>query len=88
VQVFLIGLGAFLIYSLLLSDVESKVYESGMLRALGMEQYTLIMLLAIQVRLYITSITKTLVGVVKFAPPRFCGAVILNAEDKQGPSFS
>lgn len=60
VQVFLVGLGMFLIYALLLSDVESKVYESGMLRALGMEQYTLIMLLAVQSTLF--SVPGVLLG--------------------------
>ena len=45
----LICLGALLIYSLLLSNVEEKTYEYGMLRALGMKQYVLIELLSIQV---------------------------------------
>jgi hypothetical protein len=49
IEIFLVCLGMFLIYALLLSDVEAKVYESGMLRALGMQQYTLIMLLSVQV---------------------------------------
>jgi ABC-type antimicrobial peptide transport system permease subunit len=49
IEIFLVVIGAFLIYSLLLADVEAKVYECGMLRALGMEQYTLIALLSIQV---------------------------------------
>jgi len=52
VELFLIGLGCYLIYSLLLSDVESKVYESGMLRALGMQQKTLIALLSLQSLLF------------------------------------
>jgi ABC-type lipoprotein release transport system permease subunit len=42
----------FLIYSLLIADVEAKVYECGMLRALGMEQYTLVELLTIQSLLF------------------------------------
>lgn len=45
----LIVLGGLLIYSLLLSNVEEKTYEYGMLRALGMKQYVLIELLIIQV---------------------------------------
>jgi ABC-type antimicrobial peptide transport system permease subunit len=49
VVVMLIGLGAMLIYSLLLSNVEEKTYEYGMLRAQGMQQYTLIELLVVQV---------------------------------------
>eukprot|EP01130_Rhizamoeba_saxonica_P018176 TRINITY_DN9018_c0_g1_i1.p1 TRINITY_DN9018_c0_g1~~TRINITY_DN9018_c0_g1_i1.p1 ORF type:complete len:884 (-),score=164.69 TRINITY_DN9018_c0_g1_i1:953-3604(-) len=48
VELFLISLGVFLIYSLMLADVEGKVYECGMLRALGMEQYALIELLVVQ----------------------------------------
>jgi ABC-type lipoprotein release transport system permease subunit len=52
VELFLIGLGCYLIYSLLLSDVESKVYESGMLRALGMQQKTLVALLSLQSLLF------------------------------------
>jgi len=52
VELFLVGLGCYLIYSLLLSDVESKVYESGMLRALGMQQKTLIALLSLQSLLF------------------------------------
>jgi len=52
IELFLVGVGMFLIYALLLSDVESKVYECGMLRALGMEQYTLVELLAIQSLLF------------------------------------
>eukprot|EP01107_Rhizomastix_libera_P002165 TRINITY_DN13874_c0_g1_i1.p1 TRINITY_DN13874_c0_g1~~TRINITY_DN13874_c0_g1_i1.p1 ORF type:complete len:1304 (+),score=307.08 TRINITY_DN13874_c0_g1_i1:32-3943(+) len=41
-------LGSFLIYSLLLSDVEAKTYEYGMLRALGMKNYVLFELIGIQ----------------------------------------
>jgi ABC-type antimicrobial peptide transport system permease subunit len=52
IELFLVGVGMFLIYALLLSDVEAKVYECGMLRALGMEQYTLIELLGIQSLLF------------------------------------
>lgn len=52
VELFLIALGCYLIYSLLLSDVESKVYESGMLRALGMQQKTLVALLSLQSLLF------------------------------------
>lgn len=52
VELFLVALGCYLIYSLLLADVESKVYESGMLRALGMQQKTLVALLSIQSLLF------------------------------------
>lgn len=52
IELFLVALGCYLIYSLLLADVESKVYESGMLRALGMQQKTLIVLLSIQSLLF------------------------------------
>ncbi|KAH3764102.1 permease family protein [Pelomyxa schiedti] len=48
VTVVLVFLGAVLIYSLLLSDVESKTYEYGMLRALGMMQWVLVELLGMQ----------------------------------------
>eukprot|EP01129_Flabellula_baltica_P002816 TRINITY_DN1270_c0_g1_i1.p1 TRINITY_DN1270_c0_g1~~TRINITY_DN1270_c0_g1_i1.p1 ORF type:complete len:1128 (-),score=212.94 TRINITY_DN1270_c0_g1_i1:60-3026(-) len=51
----LIGISIYLIYSLLISDVEGKVYECGMLRALGMEQYTLIELLVIQSLMFSTA---------------------------------
>eukprot|EP01119_Soliformovum_irregulare_P011698 TRINITY_DN2957_c0_g2_i5.p1 TRINITY_DN2957_c0_g2~~TRINITY_DN2957_c0_g2_i5.p1 ORF type:complete len:779 (-),score=230.88 TRINITY_DN2957_c0_g2_i5:26-2362(-) len=48
VVVVLIVLGGMLIYSLLLSNVEEKTYEYGMLRAMGMKQYVLIELLTTQ----------------------------------------
>ena len=48
-MVVLIVLGGLLIYSLLLSNVEEKTYEYGMLRAMGMKQYVLIELLVSQV---------------------------------------
>eukprot|EP01114_Cavostelium_apophysatum_P002845 TRINITY_DN1253_c0_g3_i1.p1 TRINITY_DN1253_c0_g3~~TRINITY_DN1253_c0_g3_i1.p1 ORF type:complete len:1241 (+),score=361.47 TRINITY_DN1253_c0_g3_i1:25-3723(+) len=48
VTVVLIVLGALLIYSLLLTNVEEKTYEYGMLRAMGMKQYILIQLLTLQ----------------------------------------
>jgi len=41
-------LGAILIYALLVSDVEQKTYEYGMLRALGLKHYVLIELLTFQ----------------------------------------
>lgn len=50
--VVLIGLGVMLIYSLLLSDVEEKTYEYGMVRALGMQQNNLVQLLLIQSVMY------------------------------------
>jgi len=61
VVIFLTCIGMFLIYSLLIADVESKVYECGMLRALGMEQYTLIELLVIESLLF--SVPGILVGI-------------------------
>jgi hypothetical protein len=45
-EVFLLAIESYLIYSLLVAEVEEKVYDMGMLRALGMEQYTLIAVLA------------------------------------------
>ncbi|EFA84069.1 hypothetical protein PPL_03142 [Heterostelium album PN500] len=44
----LLVLGALMIYSLLLSDVEGKTFEYGMLRAQGMRHYALIILLLTQ----------------------------------------
>eukprot|EP01133_Synstelium_polycarpum_P010243 gene10243-11942_t len=44
----LITLGALMIYSLLLSDVEGKTFEYGMLRAQGLRHYALIILLLTQ----------------------------------------
>ncbi|EGC28601.1 hypothetical protein DICPUDRAFT_159955 [Dictyostelium purpureum] len=44
----LLVLGALMVYSLLLSDVEGKTFEYGMLRAQGMRQYALIILLLTQ----------------------------------------
>ncbi|GAM19320.1 hypothetical protein SAMD00019534_024950, partial [Acytostelium subglobosum LB1] len=44
----LLVLGALMIYSLLLSDVEGKTFEYGMLRAQGMRHHTLIILLLVQ----------------------------------------
>ncbi|GAM21205.1 hypothetical protein SAMD00019534_043800 [Acytostelium subglobosum LB1] len=44
----LLVLGALMIYSLLLSDVEGKTFEYGMLRAQGMRHYSLIILLLTQ----------------------------------------
>jgi ABC-type antimicrobial peptide transport system permease subunit len=46
--VILVGLGIMLIFSLLLSDVEEKTYEYGMLRALGLEHNSLMSLLLVQ----------------------------------------
>jgi len=62
IEVFLVGLGMLLIYSLLLADVEGKVYECGMLRALGMQQYNLIQLLVIQSLLF--SVPGIMLGLV------------------------
>ncbi|EGG18606.1 hypothetical protein DFA_04100 [Cavenderia fasciculata] len=44
----LLVLGALMIYSLLLSDVEGKTFEYGMLRAQGLRHYALIILLITQ----------------------------------------
>jgi len=52
VMIILVGLGCVLIYSLLLSDVETKTYEYGMLRGLGMRQNSLIFLLLVQSLFY------------------------------------
>ena len=41
-MVFLAILSTMLLYSLMLSDVDAKTYEYGMLRALGFENSTLI----------------------------------------------
>eukprot|EP00494_Astrolonche_serrata_P018129 UN18321 len=41
-MVFIIILGVLLIYSLLLNDVDSRTYEYGMLRSLGMKQILLV----------------------------------------------
>jgi len=46
----LVLLGALLIFSLMLGNVEEKTYEYGMLRALGMNNKTLIHLLLTVVR--------------------------------------
>ena len=52
VLIILVGMGVMLIYSLLLSDVEDKTYEYGMLRALGLPHNALIELLLIQALFY------------------------------------
>lgn len=48
ILIVMLFLGACLVFSLLLSDVEAKTYEYGMLRALGMKQYVLAELLSLQ----------------------------------------
>jgi len=45
----LVILASMLIYSLLLSGVEEKTFEYGMLRSLGLPKKELIMLLSLQV---------------------------------------
>jgi len=45
VIVLIVGLSALLIYSLMLNDVETRTYEYGMLRALGMPKSSLIQIL-------------------------------------------
>lgn len=52
VLVILVLLGVLLIYSLLLSDVEEKTYELGMLRALGLRHRSLVELLLLQAFFY------------------------------------
>jgi ABC-type antimicrobial peptide transport system permease subunit len=52
VTVVLSALGALLIYSLMLSNVDERTYEYGMLRALGMRQPVLIQLLLVQASYY------------------------------------
>lgn len=52
IEIFLTALGMGIIYALLVAEVDAKVYECGMLRALGMAQFTLIELLAIQSLLF------------------------------------
>lgn len=44
----LVMLATLLIYSLMISDVEEKTYEFGMLRALGLKQTSLIALLLME----------------------------------------
>lgn len=62
VLVILVGMGIMLIYSLLLSDVEEKTYEYGMLRALGLPHNSLIELLFIQAIFF--SIPGIIIGII------------------------
>ena len=55
-------MGIVLIYSLLLSDVEDKTYEYGMLRALGLQTESLVQLLCIQGVFY--SIPGIIIGLI------------------------
>ena len=48
VIVFLAMLSAMLLYSLMLSDVDSKTYEYGMLRALGFKKVHLMSMISMQ----------------------------------------
>ncbi|KAA6382354.1 MAG: putative permease family protein [Streblomastix strix] len=57
----LIGLGALLIYTLLLSDVEEKTYEYGMLSALGVPNKTISLILVITSEFF--AIPGTIVGI-------------------------
>lgn len=57
----LIGLGALLIYTLLLSDVEEKTYEYGMLRALGVSNKTVTIILVTTSELF--AIPGTILGI-------------------------
>jgi len=45
-------LGAMVMYSLVVGDVEEKTYEYGMLRALGLRSFTLVYLLGVQTLAY------------------------------------
>src|SRR3989338_6432666 len=82
VTVIMIGLGIMLIYSLLLSDVEEKTYEYGMLRALGMEHNSLMALLLIQAVFYsIPGISLGLLGAFLMSAPLeilVCGYTLTN----------
>ena len=55
-------LSILLIYSLMLSDVEEKTYEFGMLRALGFNHKALIVLLTIQGLIFATG--GTFLGII------------------------
>eukprot|EP00770_Monocercomonoides_exilis_P012226 MONOS_12168.1-p1 / transcript=MONOS_12168.1 / gene=MONOS_12168 / organism=Monocercomonoides_exilis_PA203 / gene_product=FtsX domain-containing protein / transcript_product=FtsX domain-containing protein / location=Mono_scaffold00655:21283-24749(-) / protein_length=1035 / sequence_SO=supercontig / SO=protein_coding / is_pseudo=false len=59
--IILVGLGALLIYTLMLSDVEEKTYEFGMIRAIGMNTKQLVLLLVTQSQLY--AIPGTILGI-------------------------
>ena len=61
ILIVMLFLGACLVFSLLLSDVEAKTYEYGMLRALGMKQYVLAELLSIQSLMF--SVPGILLGI-------------------------
>ncbi|MDP2435365.1 MAG: ABC transporter permease [archaeon] len=52
VSVILSGLGAMLIYSLLIADINEKTFEYGMLRALGLRNSSLIVILTTQAIFY------------------------------------
>ena len=45
---FIITLCVLLIYSLMISDVNSKIYEMGILRAIGLKKKKLVMLISMQ----------------------------------------
>ena len=45
---FIVALSILLIYSLMISDVDSKTYEMGILRALGLRQRSLVLLISMQ----------------------------------------
>jgi ABC-type antimicrobial peptide transport system permease subunit len=68
VIVFLAILSGQLLYSLMLSDVDQKTYEYGMLRALGFKEGHLMTLISIQS--FIFSVPGVLCGI--------CTALILN----------
>lgn len=64
VVIVLVFLGCVLIYSLQLGDVQEKTYEYGMLRALGMRNHTLVVVLITQVCGHILIIFPKPVGTV------------------------
>ena len=60
-------LGCLVIYSLLVSDIDSKTYEYAMLRALGLRRHSLFILLSLQAFLF--SIPATIAGLIWAAVP-------------------
>jgi len=59
---FMVLLSVMLIYSLMISDVDEKTYEMGMLRALGLRTVSLVQLIILQSLIF--SIPGVLIGVV------------------------
>lgn len=86
VSVILIGLGATLIYSLLIADINEKTFEYGMLRALGLHNRSLIVILTVQALFYcIPGILVGLLGAfIVFSPL----AVVLANFGDLSPDYS